>query len=108
MLKSFDWTSVLSAVLILSLAETAKSTSITTDLRYPVVPNSEIDTLVCYMQTADGRILNLVSLCVKTIKQTIVSCPTIIDPQIRARITQYCGNDDKCLVSAGCRQLPRD
>ncbi|WP_407650760.1 pentapeptide repeat-containing protein [Aerosakkonema funiforme] len=32
-------------------------------ITYPVVPNSEVDRLTCYMQTADGRTLNLHKLC---------------------------------------------
>jgi hypothetical protein len=108
MLKSFPLTSVLSAVLILSIGETVFSSSITAALTYPVVPNSEIDTLVCYMQTADGRILNLDTLCGKELQQILLSCPTITDAQVRDRIIQYCGNDEKCLTSAGCKQVARD
>lgn len=35
-------------------------------LPYSVVPDSEFDILVCYMQTADGRTLNLIELCGKS------------------------------------------
>jgi hypothetical protein len=30
---------------------------------YPAVPNSEAGSLLCYLQTTDGRIVNLTSLC---------------------------------------------
>lgn len=32
-------------------------------LAYSTVPNSSVDTLVCYMQTADGKTLDLGNLC---------------------------------------------
>jgi hypothetical protein len=108
MLKFLRLTAILSSVLILSIAETAFSSSITAGSQYPGIPNSDRDNLFCYMQTEDGRILNLNNLCGKQVKELVLSCPTITDLQVRARIAQMCGNDDRCLASAGCRQLPRD
>jgi hypothetical protein len=108
MLKFFHLKAVLSAVLILSIAETTFSSSITTGSQYPLVPNSDFDNLFCYMQTEDGKILNLNNLCGKQLRELVLSCPTITDLQVRARIAQMCGNDDRCLASAGCRQLSRD
>ncbi len=108
MLKFFHLTAIVSSVLILSIAETAFSSSITAGSQYPGGSNSDRDNLLCYMQTEDGRILNLNNLCGKQVKELVLSCPTITDLQVRARIAQMCGNDDRCLASAGCRQLPRD
>jgi hypothetical protein len=57
------------------------------------------------MQTEDGRILNLNNLCGKQVKELVLSCPTITDLQVRARVAQMCGNDDRCLASAGCVRI---
>jgi hypothetical protein len=108
MLKSFHLIAVLLAVSTLLIAETALSSSITPVSQYPVVPNSDIDNPVCYMQTADGRTLDLSNLCGEPLERFLLSCPTITEPQVRARIIQFCNNDNECLASAGCRQLPRD
>lgn len=105
MLKSFHLAAVLSAVSILSIAETDFSTSMTAGSKYPVLPNSDTDNLFCYMRTADGRVLDLSNLCRKPLERLVLSCPTITDPQVRARINQLCGNDNGCLASAGCKQL---
>lgn len=84
MLKTFCLTAVLSTALMPFLAEmalgnplprssiysavpSAESTSTgsqSVGSQQPVVPNdSDPDQPVCYMQTADGRVLNLASLC---------------------------------------------
>jgi hypothetical protein len=65
MLKSFHWIAVLTAASILCIAETALTRPLTVGDKYPVVPTSNTDQLVCYMQTADDRTLNLSSLCGK-------------------------------------------
>lgn len=63
MLKSFHLTAVLSATWILFIAESTFSRPLTTGDKYPVVPKSDTNKLICYIQTADGRTLNLDSLC---------------------------------------------
>lgn len=103
MLKFLHLIPVVLAVLLLFIAETA-SRSIATNYQYPVVSNSDIDMLVCYMQIADGRTLDLSNLCGKPLERLVLSCLTITDSQVRTRIAQFCGNDDRCLASAGCRQ----
>ncbi len=104
MRKFFHFTSVLASILILCIAEAAFSQSTPVDFKYPVVPNSDMDTPFCYMQTAGGRTLNLEDLCRPQLKELVLSCPTITAPEVRDRIYQYCGNDDNCLASAGCNQ----
>lgn len=108
MLESFHLKAVFASVLILSIPEAAFSSSITSGSKYPAVPNSDINNLLCYMQTADGRTLNLNNLCEKQVRELVLSCPTITDKQVIDRITQDCNNNDMCLASAGCRHLPRD
>jgi hypothetical protein len=106
MLKSLHLIPVVLAVLLLFIAETP-SRSIAKNYQYPqypVVSNSDIDMLVCYMQTADGRTLDLSNLCRKPLERLLLSCLTITDSQVRTRIAQFCGNDDRCLASVGCRQ----
>lgn len=63
MLKSLHLTAMLSAGLILFIAEKAFSGSLNTDSQYSVVSSSDTDKLICYMQTADSRILDLNNLC---------------------------------------------
>ena len=59
MLKSF----YLAVVIIPIAAEITLSPSQAQSLYPPEVSGSVADTLVCYMQTADGRLLQLESLC---------------------------------------------
>ena len=95
MLKAFCLSTVLSTALILFLVEIALGDSLpggnnylvvsSADIAsrraqpvsspYPVVPNSDTDQLVCYMQTADGRILDLKSLCQQNTAQNSAQNP---------------------------------
>ncbi len=64
------------ATLILFIIETSFSGPLAADSYYPVVPSLDIEKLVCYMQTADGRTLNLDTLCRKQLRadfQTVTS-----------------------------------
>jgi hypothetical protein len=65
MLKPFSLISIISAASILFVADTAFSNSLPTGSIYPEVPNLDIAQPVCYMQTGDGRTLNLSRLCKK-------------------------------------------
>lgn len=75
MLKPFSLIPIISATSILFLADTAFSNSLPTGSIYPEVPNPDIAQPVCYMQTGDGRTLNLSRLCEK--KQNPVVQPQI-------------------------------
>jgi hypothetical protein len=50
-------------LLFLAIATTRFSHAGTPSFSYPTVPQSTIDELLCYMQTGDGRVLNLDRLC---------------------------------------------
>ena len=65
MLNSLDWTVALATASLLFMAKTAFSQPPTVSYKYPVVPSSDTGQLVCYMQTVDGKTLNLSSLCGK-------------------------------------------
>ncbi|HBB35038.1 MAG TPA: hypothetical protein DDZ80_09555 [Cyanobacteria bacterium UBA8803] len=54
-----------STFLLVFLPEVALTNPLSVNSQFPVIPNSEVDTLVCYMETEDGQILNLESLCKK-------------------------------------------
>ena len=99
MLKLFRLTAVLSAVLMPLIAETAFDRPIALGSQYPVVPSSDMGKPVCYMQTADGRVLNLNSLC-KPVRSIVplkpVVCPEFSDPQLRGFL---CDNNDECLAN---------
>ena len=99
MLKLFRLTGVFCAVLMPLIAETAFDRPIALGSQYPVVPSSDRDELVCYMQTADGRVLNLHSLC-KPVRSVVpikpVVCPEFSDPQLRGLL---CDNNQECLAN---------
>ena len=68
MLRLFRLTAVSSSLLFLFLPEIALTSPppiLPVTSQFPTVSNSDTDTLVCYMQTQDGQILNLDRLCVK-------------------------------------------
>jgi hypothetical protein len=48
---------------VLVIAATRFSRAGTPSFSYPTVPQSTINELLCYMQTGDGRVLNLDRLC---------------------------------------------
>lgn len=53
-----------------------------------IAPNLNISDLVCYMQTADGKVMNLISLCKEPsaqnpVQDNINSVTYICDPQCR-------------------------
>jgi hypothetical protein len=59
----FSVSSVLSATLIPLLAEIAVSSPVAAQSIYPLVENADTTPPLCYMQTADGRVLQLDRLC---------------------------------------------
>jgi hypothetical protein len=63
MLKFLHLTAVFSVASILCIAEAGLSHPLSVKSQASGVPNSDTNKLVCYMQTADGRTLNLDSLC---------------------------------------------
>jgi len=65
MLKCFFLPTTLSVILIPFMAEVAFSRPVFSDSQHPKVHNSEVDLPLCYIQTADGRTLNLQKLCNK-------------------------------------------
>lgn len=75
MLKPFSLISIISAASIVFVADTAFSNSLPTSSIYPEVSNPDIAQPVCYMQTVDGRTLNLSRLCEKKQKP-------VVQPQI--------------------------
>ncbi len=70
MLRYFHLTTALSITLISLLPEVVFSRPLPMVNPYPVVPNSNSDVLVCYLQTEDGDILDLRKLCDKTPQAT--------------------------------------
>lgn len=66
MVRPFLLPTTLSVVLILFMTEVTFSRPVFSDSQHPKVQNSEVDLPLCYMQTADGRTLNLQKLCSET------------------------------------------
>jgi len=73
MLKYFNLPTALFFVLTPLMAKTTFSLPVPTGAQNPKVQNPEINLPVCYLQTADGRILNLQRLCGQ-------ASPTITNP----------------------------
>lgn len=63
------------------------------------------------MQTPDGAIVDLTSICGKqpenTTRQPAVNCPEITDPERRALFSQSCGHNSPCLANLGCQPPPK-
>ena len=51
------------AVLVACVPTIAFSRPLSETSGYPVMPNSQVDSLVCYMETQEGQTLNLGRLC---------------------------------------------
>jgi hypothetical protein len=62
-LKSFCPTASLTIAFTTFIAEATFSLPLPQETQSPEVAKSEIDIPICYMQTADGRSLDLSSLC---------------------------------------------
>lgn len=56
-------TALSAAALVISIPQIASSQTPNETSGYPAVPNSQADSLICYMQTPEGSTLNLKSLC---------------------------------------------
>lgn len=65
MLRFLRLTAVISTTLTLVLPEIALTQPQSVISQFPAVPNPDTDMLLCYMQTEDGQVLNLDSLCKK-------------------------------------------
>ena len=63
MLRYFCWTATLSVVLNFLITGVAKSDPISASSQYPEAQKSKVNEPLCYMQTADGRILDLQKMC---------------------------------------------
>lgn len=107
MLKLSYWIISLVVISIMLLSKMAFSSSGTVVSKYPVVPNSESNNLLCYMQTPDSITLDLSRLCKQqsSTERLVVSYPNISDSQVITRIDQRCDGNLSCLASAGCRQI---
>lgn len=62
----FKVTGFLSSIFMTLLPSVVLSRPLIINSRYPEVPNSDTNALFCYLQTTDGRTLDLDSLCKKT------------------------------------------
>lgn len=94
MLSSLHLTIALAIVSILFISETASSQLSTVSSNYHLVSGSNTDQLVCYMQTADGRTINLDSLCIKKLNnqsQIVISDMTHKDNSLIGRVANRSG-----------------
>jgi hypothetical protein len=89
--QSFRFTAIFCSAWILFIPETAFSCPLTTASKYPVVSNLDTDEPVCYMQTVDGRTVNLSSLCGKKISAQSQAQPQT-QPQVVISDVSYNGD----------------
>lgn len=66
MLRCFCLAAALSVALTPLLTKVAFSRPLSPRSQYPEVQNSRVDLPICYIQTADGRTVDLQRLCGKT------------------------------------------
>lgn len=85
MQKHFCFMTILVFALILFTAKMAFSSPRPLDSRYRVVSSSNIDTLVCYMQTADNRILDLENLCRSASVKPVVTSRKVTSQSLPTR-----------------------
>lgn len=93
-------TAVLSTALVSLMAEAAFSRPLT----YPVVQNSDTAPL-CYMQTSDGRTLDLTEMC-GFISPEVCSDPNN-KPELAALIKEFCKKNEKCRLTSTCNDIPQ-
>lgn len=91
MLKFVYLNAALSSSLILFVAEATLSS------QYSMAQNSNSDTLICYMQTGDGKTLNLTHLCKHT-RNTAADSP--IDQLLTTKSCPKCKLNDAKLSGA--------
>ena len=91
-MKLLPLTKFISSLLILVSSSLAFSKPLLADT--PAVENSEIDVPLCYMQTTDGRTLNLVNMCgQETAPSTPKACTASSDnAKISIANSSYDGN----------------
>ncbi len=64
--RFFPLTAALSTILMTLWPSVVLARPLIINSRYPEVPNSNVNTLICYLQTDDGTTLDLDRLCNKT------------------------------------------
>lgn len=65
MYKCFQWATALSIFVNFLIIESAFSEQLSTSSSYPVIQNFKTTPPLCYMETADGKIIELQNLCTK-------------------------------------------
>lgn len=90
MLKSFCLIALLSFALTQLIAASASSLSIPQATQSLEISKFEVDVPVCYMQTANGRIVDLSSFCEKQpVDSGILSAPPSPSPYNAAAIKKF-------------------
>ncbi|MBV8886700.1 MAG: hypothetical protein JO235_22275 [Chroococcidiopsidaceae cyanobacterium CP_BM_RX_35] len=83
MLRCFYGSATLSVILTLLAARVAFSSPTATVPQSPQLQNSSVDVPLCYMQTADGRIMDLQNLCRQTSPASPISNASSTVPSFR-------------------------
>lgn len=94
-------TPALSAVLVSFMAETAFGSP----LNYPVLQNLDTDTPFCYMQTPDGKTLDLRKIC--GFASPDVCFDAINKPELAAILKDFCKKNERCSLTSTCNEIPQ-
>ncbi len=90
----------LTVALIPLIAEIAVSRPLAAQSSYPVVPSSDAEMLLCYMQTPDGRVLQLDRLCGKESEAPVTaSVNNISNGNASSQATCYPEDAPECINS---------
>lgn len=78
--RLFCLTATMSVALVPFLSESTFARPLSINSQYPEVPSPKTNSSICYMETKDGRILNLDILCAKKLENSDASLAPILKP----------------------------
>lgn len=99
--KFLNLTVILSAVLVSLMAEAALGRP----LNYPVVQSLDKSTPFCYMQTSDGKTLDLSNIC--GFGSPSVCSDTTNKPELAALLKDFCKKNLRCELTSTCNEIPQ-
>ena len=99
--KLLNLTAVLWVVLVSLMTEAALGRP----LNYPVVQSLDRETPFCYMQTPDGKTLDLSNIC--GFGSPSVCSDTNNKPELAALLKDFCKKNSRCELTSTCNEIPQ-